>query len=303
METHEQSQTVETESRAHDKDDPAELLALVGARVRLLRSRRGMTRRDLSSKASISERYLGQLEKGQANITVGLLQRISITLNAPLSAVLPLENAPGEIPPPLFDLLAGMSETQQAEAYRLLLRDLKSSAESAKGIALIGMRGAGKTTLGRQLAERHGLPFIRISDVIHELAGMAIGELLEMTGQNAYRRLEFEALEHIVAHHGTVVVEAGGGLVSEARSYNLLLKCFHTVWLQASPEEHMQRVTDQGDMRPMAGNSRAMEDLRAILREREPLYRQADKILDTRNRTVEDCYIELDRVAANALAQ
>ncbi len=291
-------ETIEKEA-----DGAAELMALVGARVRLLRSRHGLTRRDLSAAANVSERYLGQLEKGQANITVGLLYRIATTFKEPVSAVLPLENAPGKITAPLFDLLTGMTENEQAEAYRLLLRDLKrASASAAKGIALIGLRGAGKTTLGQKLADHHKLPFVRISDVIQGLAGMAIGELLEMTGQNAYRRLEHEALESIVSGHGRVIVEAGGGLVHEPRSYNILLKHFHTVWVQTSPEEHMQRVADQGDMRPMAGNSRAMDDLREILREREPLYRQADQTLDTSGRTVDQSFGDLERITEGILS-
>ncbi len=284
-------------------DGAAELTTLVGARVRLLRSRHGLTRRELSAAANVSERYLGQVEKGQANITVGLLYRIASTFKEPVSAILPLENAPGRISAPLFDLLTGMTESEQAEAYQLLLRGLRrTSASTTKGIALIGLRGAGKTTLGRKLADRHKLPFIRISDVIQDIAGMATGELLEMTGQNAYRRLEYEALEKTVSGHGRVIVEAGGGLVHEARSYNMLLRHFHTVWVLASPEEYMQRVIDQGDMRPMAGNSRAMDDLREIMSEREPLYRQADQALDTSGRSVDESFGDLERITEGILS-
>lgn len=291
----------EAEVSARD-DDAADLLEQTGTKVRQLRSRRGMSRRDLSEHARISERYLGQLEKGRANVTLGLLHRIAGALNEPLTAFLPAGDEPARIIAPLRDLLAAMTEAEQTAAFRLLTAEFERLRGASHGVALIGMRGAGKTTLGRRLAEACGVPFIRISDVIQEIGGTDIGELVEMTGQNAYRRLEHQALEHVVRFEPTAVVEAGGGLVSEPHTFGLLTRHFQTVWIRATPEEHMQRVIDQGDLRPMADNREAMDDLKAILRERDPFYRQADHILDTSRRTPDDCLAELTAICSAALA-
>lgn len=273
--------------------DAVALLEHAGARVRQVRMRRGMTRRTLSQHARISERYLGQLEKGRANITLALLQRIARTLEEPMTAFLPVSEAEDRIDDPLRDLLASMSEDERAAAIRLLISRFGSAPGRLHGVALIGMRGAGKTTLGTLLAEACGVPFIRLSDVIQDIGGVDVGALLEMTGANAYRRLELQALEHILKNEPEAVVEAGGGIVSEPQTYGFLLRHYRTVWLRATPDEHMQRVIDQGDLRPMAGNSAAMEDLKAILRERAAEYRRADHILDTSGRTVDDCLAEL----------
>ena len=283
------------------QDGATRLLEQAGARVRQLRSRRGMSRRTLSEHARISERYLGQLEKGRANVTLGLLHRIAGALNEPLTAFLPVADATTRISPPLLDLLAAMTDAEQSAALRLLTAEFDRPRATVHGVALIGMRGAGKTTLGRRLAASCGAPFIRISDVIQEIGGMDVGELVEMTGQNAYRRLEHQALEHIVRSEPRAVVEAGGGLVSEPRTFGLLTRHFRTVWIKATPEEHMQRVIDQGDLRPMAGNREAMDDLKAILRERDAFYRQADHVLDTSRRTPDDCLAELKRICTAAL--
>ncbi len=294
---------LDTGSREDDLLNESDaLLKSVGSRIHLLRSRRGMTRRDLSQHARVSERYLGQLEKGQANATLGLLHRIAETLNEPLSSILPAAEASTAISAPLQDLLASLSEAQQANAYRILVREVKRCESSPRGLALIGMRGAGKSTLGRRLADLCGVSFVRISEVVTSLGGMNIGALLEMTGQNAYRRIEYEALEHIIDNHDRVIVEAGGGLVAEARTFNLLSRHFQTVWIKTSAEEHMQRVIDQGDMRPMAGNNQAMDDLRTILRERDAYYRQADYTLDTSGRSVEDCLNELHDLCEKILS-
>ena len=293
---------MDAEIARHDTDGATRLLEQAGARVRQLRSRRGMSRRTLSEHANISERYLGQLEKGRANVTLGLLHRIAGALNEPLTAFLPVDDAPARISPALLDLLAAMTEAEQAGALRLLTAEFDRPMAELRGVALIGMRGAGKTTLGRGLASSCGVPFIRLSDVIQEIGGMDIGELVEMTGQNAYRRLEHQALEHILRTEPRAVVEAGGGLVSEPRTFGLLTRHFRTVWIRATPEEHMQRVIDQGDLRPMAGNREAMADLEAILRERDPFYRQADHVLDTSRRTPDDCLAELKTLCETALA-
>jgi XRE family aerobic/anaerobic benzoate catabolism transcriptional regulator len=273
----------------------------VARQVRLQRSRRGMTRRELSRRAAISERYLGEVEKGRANVTLGMLMRIADTLGEPLSTFLPTDEGSARISRPLVKLLSRLSAGQQAALYRRLLRETKAERDGVRGVALIGLRGAGKSTLGAMLAQASGVPFVRLTDTIQDLSGMATGELLEMMGPDAYRRLERQALERIVAAHRLAVLEAGGGLVLETDTFNLLMQTYRVVWLKAAPEEHMQRVTAQGDLRPMAGNTQAMDELRAILKEREPYYSQADHVIDTAGRTVDEVFSELDAVCRATL--
>jgi XRE family aerobic/anaerobic benzoate catabolism transcriptional regulator len=285
------------------QDNGRAVMLTVARQVRLKRSRRGMTRRELSRRAAISERYLGEVEKGRANVTLGLLMRIADTLGEPLSTFLPADNGTGRISRPLVKLLSRLSAGQQAALYRRLLRETKAEEDGVRGIALIGLRGAGKSTLGAMLAEANGVPFIRLTDTIQELAGMATGELLEMMGPDAYRRLERQALERIVAAHPLAVLEAGGGLVLETDTFNLLMQTYRVVWLKAEPEEHMQRVMDQGDLRPMAGNTQAMDELQAILKEREPYYSQADQVIDTAGRSLDEVFSELNALCRPTLVR
>lgn len=280
---------------------PRDLMITVGRQVRIQRTRRGLTRRALSRQTEISERYLGEVEKGRANITLNVLQRIAATLNEPISTFLMLGGQDPRISPPLAELLARMNPVQQAELYRGLLRERQQPKEGQRGVALVGLRGAGKSTLGELLAEAHGITFLRVSDVIQDLAGMAIGELLELMGYNAYRRFERRALARIIDAYPCAVVEAGGSLVQDTEAYNQLMRNYLTVWVRASPQDHMQRVLDQGDTRPMAGNAQAMDELRLILREREPYYTQADAALDTSGKTIEESFQDLARICRPAL--
>ena len=263
---------------------------------------RGITRRELSRRTEISERYLGEVERGRANVTLGLLARIAETLGEPLSGFLPADEETARISRPLAKLLSGLSAGQQAALYRWLLRETEAEMDEVRrGIALIGLRGAGKSTLGAMLAEANRVPFVRLTDTIQDIAGMATGELLELMGPDAYRRLERQALEQIVAAHPLAVLEAGGGLVLETDTFNLLMQAYRVVWLKAEPEEHMQRVMDQGDLRPMAGNTQAMEELRLILKEREPYYSQADQVIDTAGRALKEVFAELDALCRPTL--
>lgn len=277
------------------------LLLSVGRQVRAHRARRNLTRRELSRRTDISERYLGEVEKGRANVTLGLLQRICATLDEPMTGFLPADEAGARISRPLAKLLGRLSPSQQAALYRRLLRETKAEQGAIRGVALIGLRGAGKSTLGGMLARANRVPFVRLTDKTQELAGMATGELLEMMGPNAYRRLERQALERIVEAHPACVLEAGGGLVLETDTFNLLMKAYRVVWLKADPEEHMQRVVDQGDLRPISGNSQAMDELRLILKEREPYYSQADYVIDTAGRPIGDVFEEMNEICAPLL--
>jgi XRE family aerobic/anaerobic benzoate catabolism transcriptional regulator len=283
--------------------DADALARSVGQRLRLQRTRRQITRRELSARTDISERYLGEIERGKANVSLGLLARISETMGLPLSAFIPADGEGVHIARPLAKLLARMSAKQQSALYRRLLREADAQRESVRGIALIGLRGAGKSTLGAMLAKSAGVPFVRLTDTIQDVAGMPTGELLEMMGANAYRRLERQALEKLVARPGATVLEGGGGLVLETETFNLLMRSFRVVWLRAEPEDHMKRVLAQGDLRPVAGNSQAMDEMRLILQEREPYYSQADYVIDTSGKTVEQVFAELQEICAPVLAK
>lgn len=276
------------------------LMVSIGRQVRKQRTRRGISRKDLSTKTEVSERYLGELERGRANVTIGLLQRVADTLGEPLGTFIPSNSIEPRISPPLAGLLGRMNQGDQARLYRNILRKGKTSKGAIKGVALIGLRGAGKSTLGKKLADVHGVTFLRISDAIQDISGMAIGEIIEMMGQNSYRRLQRQALERIVEGYNHAVIEAGGGIVTARETFDTLLSRYRTVWVKTSPEEHMQRVIDQGDLRPMAGNDLAMEELRLILSERVQFYSQADYILDTSNKTIDESYDELFAMCKDA---
>ena len=261
-----------------------EVLRAFGERIRGERARRGMSRRLLAQHAGISERYLTQLESGKGNVSIVLLRHVAGALGVPLGRLIE-----GPLSPEL-EFLSRMSPVQLREIYSTLQ---EADASRAQRIALIGLRGAGKTTLGARAAEALGVPFVELDREIERLAGTALGAILELYGQQAYRRYELQALQELLAAHPRFVVATGGSLVSEAATYELLLRNCFTVWVRATPEEHMQRVVDQGDLRPMAGSQQAMDDLRRILDERRELYGRADAVLDTTGKPVEKSVQEL----------
>ncbi|MFZ0487312.1 MAG: helix-turn-helix transcriptional regulator [Arenicellales bacterium] len=268
-------------------------IAGIGERTRGIRAQRGMSRKDLSRHSGISERYLAQLESGQANISVALLWQLAEALNVELQELLPDNQSRAVQLKPLLTFLGRLSLDQQKAAYSLLLKQFSDAKGPVRGVALVGLRGGGKTTLGGLLAQRLKVPFIRLGDVIENLAGMKTPELFSLGGQKAYRRLEHQAVRRVIDDNECVVVETGGSLVSEQQTYDALLGSFYTVWIKASPEEHMSRVIAQGDLRPMEGNAEAMSDLKLILEERESYYSAANYVLDTSGRSVQDCLQEL----------
>lgn len=273
-------------------------LRALGERVRNIRARRGMTRKMLSRHSGVSERYLAQLESGRGNISIGLLRQVAQAMNMPLAEL--ADDRPER--PVEMTLLLGylgrLSPAELSRAHALLADRFDRRDGRRERIALIGLRGAGKTTLGARLAERLGVPFVRLVQEIEAESAMSVSEIFSLSGQAAYRRHERRALERVLDEHRAAVIEVGGSLVSEPETYELLLNGCRTVWLRATPEEHMSRVIGQGDTRPMAGNSEAMDDLRRILGNREALYAKADATLDTSGRTVEDCLDELVRISA-----
>lgn len=263
-------------------------------RVRTTRSGRGMSRKMLARRAEVSERYLAQLEAGKGNSSILLLRRIARALGVPLAELVDDRPKPPDVT--LLDaLMERLSPDQRVEARELLLARFGGapSADRKKRIALIGLRGGGKSTLGRMLAERTGAPFIELDREIEAMSGMRLAEMFEMFGQETFRRAERRALEAVLQKHPAFVLATGGSLVTEPGTFELLLASCLTVWVKAAPQEHMSRVVAQGDLRPMADNARAMDDLLAILKSREALYARADVALDTAGATAEQSLAKL----------
>ncbi len=288
-----------------DSADPAAdtrhpfLLAL-GDRVRDLRSRKGMTRRAVAVAANVSERHLANLEYGIGNVSVLVLLQVSQALQCSLAELLGDMTTRSPEWLMLRELLAPRSESDLRRA-RLALTELLGEAPKGDGrqhkIALIGLRGAGKTTLGQRLARDLGYPFVELSREIEQFAGCPISEIHNLYGANAYRRYERRALEEAITIYPEAVIATPGGLVSDSANFQLLLSHCSTVWLKADPADHMGRVAAQGDMRPMAASREAMEDLKRILEGRSAFYSKADMTINTSGRNVEQAYAELlDRV-------
>lgn len=260
----------------------ADFLRAFGERIRGERARRGMSRKLLAHHAGVSERYLTQLESGKGNVSVLLLRRIAAALGLPLSRL--VDDAPLSPEMSLVrQFLSRLSPAQLADAYTSLTEWFAADAYRSRSgrIALVGLRGAGKTTLGAALAKVLDVPFFELDREIERLSGTSLGAVLELYGQQAYRRYELQALQELLAAHPRFVVAAGGSIVSETATYELLLRSCLTVWVRTTPEEHMRRVLAQGDLRPMSGSQQAMDDLRRILEERSELYGRADLALDT----------------------
>ena len=248
-----------------------------------------MTRRILSRDSGLSERYLAQLESGKGNLSIKLLRRVGDALNLPLPRLLGGEPAePAELGR-IVELLRRLPPDRLGEARALLYAHFAAPNGQARQrrIALIGLRGAGKSTLGSVLARHLDLPFIELDAEIERDFGLSLGEIFALSGQSAYRRSERRALDGVLDRHPEFVLAAGGSIVAEFETYDkLLARCF-TVWIKASPEEHMSRVIAQGDLRPMSENKEAMADLERIFAARNPLYARADAVVDTAGCSVE----------------
>jgi XRE family aerobic/anaerobic benzoate catabolism transcriptional regulator len=270
-------------------------LNLLGDRIREARARRGMTRKILARDSKVSERYLAQLEAGHGNISIMLLRQIAHAMGLPLGDLVREEpDRPIELTL-LIQTLSRLPAKNLAQARKLLAETFGAAVKSERRhrIALIGLRGAGKSTLGARLAKELGVPFIELDREIERESGTSLAEVFDLYGQGAYRRYERRALEGIIERHDRAVVATGGSIVSEPGTVDLLLAACYTVWLTAAPEEHMGRVVAQGDYRPMAENDEAMEDLRRILIGRTALYSKADATVDTAGKTVEQSLREL----------
>ncbi len=281
------------DTRENGPQSNDEFLQQVGNRVRGLRASRGMSRKILAHDSSVSERYLANLEQGKGNISINLLRKVARALRTELAELLPsgIKQTPEQSL--INEFVSRLSREEQQSALQMLYQQFSCLGEGQTRIALIGLRGAGKTTLGKLLQERQKLPFVRLVEEIEAVGGMEVSEIMALSGQAGYRRLEEKALFKTLNDHESVCIETGGSIVSELKKLNLLLTTCLVIWVKATPEEHMERVIAQGDLRPMANNDDAMDDLRRILTERVPYYEKAHAILDTSGKTVEQSYSEL----------
>jgi XRE family aerobic/anaerobic benzoate catabolism transcriptional regulator len=271
-----------------------DFLLFLGKRVRQLRNLRGMTRKMVARAADVSERHLAQLEAGEGNVSIVLLRRIASALNVSLVELFaPEVEEPGE-KQFIQRFLERLPNHRLEDVVFRLMRDFGPEEKlRRKRIALIGLRGAGKTTLGSKLAGESQVPFIEMDREIEKDTGMPLAEIFALYGQSGYRAIEKRTLERVLNENERSVLSVGGGVVSEKETFDYLLSHCYTVWIKAQPEEHMTRVMAQGDFRAMAGNDQAMEDLRRILEAREPLYRQADMELDTSGTSAEESFSQL----------
>ncbi|HEY5897268.1 MAG TPA: helix-turn-helix transcriptional regulator [Burkholderiales bacterium] len=248
------------------RQQDAAFLAQLGTRVRAWRNQHGMSRKALAAASGVSERYLAQLEAGQGNMSVLLLRKVARAMGAPVEH---------------------------------LVREEESEE---KPIALLGLRGAGKSTLGAKLAHAIHVPFIELDREVEKEAGAALGEVFGMYGQDAFRRFERRALERVLAElkhrGGRAVIAAGGGLVTDPGTLELLLSRCRCIWLKASPEDHMARVVAQGDMRPFKGRTAALDEVRKLLTDRDRLYGRAESVVNTSGRTVRESLAELRKALA-----
>jgi XRE family transcriptional regulator, aerobic/anaerobic benzoate catabolism transcriptional regulator len=293
----------------NDHEDQKAILTELGARVRAWRARRGMTRKQLAGDSGLSERFLADVESGRGNVSINSLQAAARALN--ISVLELFQDAPRPAMARVQGLLAQLDDAQLDQALALLAANFGRADQKGreKRIALIGLRGAGKSTLGAQLAAQCGVPFVELDREIEREAGTSMNEILLLHGQAGYRRCERRALLRIAEDHADgMVMTTGGSLVSERETFDLLQSRFFCVWLKANPEEHMSRVVAQGDLRPFHTShpeddhfaqgvmGEAMEDIRRILASREALYARADAVVDTAGRSVKQSFKDLERV-------
>ncbi len=295
-----------------DSEEKNPFLVALGDRVRALRSRRGMTRKAVAIAADVSERHLANLEYGIGNASILILLQVAGALQCSLAELL------GDVTTssPEWLLIRELLERRDEDTLRrvrVVVGEMLGTGGSNSGrgpggalarstrVALVGLRGAGKSTLGQMLADDLDYPFVELSREIEKFAGCSISEIQGLYGQNAYRRYERRALEEAIQIYPEAVIATPGGLVSDAATFNQLLSHCTTVWLQADPEDHMKRVTAQGDLRPMAASREAMEDLKGILAGRAAFYSKAEFRLDTSAQALEPSFAALRTLVRQAL--
>jgi XRE family transcriptional regulator, aerobic/anaerobic benzoate catabolism transcriptional regulator len=260
-----------------------EFLTALGENVRALRARRGLTRKSLATAAEVSERHLANLEYGTGNASILILLQVANALQCSLSELLGDMTTSNPEWLMVRELLAHSDEATIRRVRLGIVELMGAHAGQSRShrIALIGLRGAGKSTLGMRLADELGYPFVELNRDIEKLAGCSVNEIQALYGMNAYRRYERRALEAVIQTQPQVVIATPGGMVSDVATFNMLLSACTTVWLKAEPEDHMQRVVAQGDMRPMGSSKEAMDDLKQILKGRSAFYSKAELTINT----------------------
>lgn len=280
--------------RASEGINEPEYLKVLGTRVRRERGRLQLTRKDLARKSQVSERYLAQLEAGKGNISILLLRQVAHALEIPLESLVWDSAEAGDVSP-ILNVLRRLAPEQMRHAQQALLEKYGEQEQAARTarVALIGLRGAGKSTLGALLAEKLDVPFLELDRLVEQESGLTLSAIFDLYGPAAFHRYERECLERVLARYSRFVLAAGGSLVTEQATFDALLQSCYTIWLRAKPEEHMNRVLAQGDRRPMEASAQAMSDLRRILSSREPLYSKADASIDTSGKPVQHSLGEL----------
>lgn len=284
--------------------DSEDLAVRVGRKVRALRDLRGLSRREVVEAAGISERYLIQLEAAESNVSLLVLSRIATALDVELTQLLtdgsdttllarPTDPAIDEN---LGALIGSMSRAEQQSCIPTLQTWLAERRRGQRGVALLGLRGAGKSTLGRQLAARHNVPFVSVTREIERRTGISLDDLFNLGGPDAYRAMENEAINALLNRGDFIVVETAGGIVANKEAMGTIISSFRTIWLKASPEAHLQRVINQGDMRPIKAAPRALEHVRNLLISREDEYARAEFVVDTTDLSPDACLNEIDRI-------
>ena len=276
-------------------------LTRLGQRVRQSRAVRGMSRKVLARESDISERYIAQLESGEGNVSIILLRRVAAATGRQLEELIADPDGASAERNLISALLRDASPAQVERVKAILTGAMKSDGSSIANdrIALIGLRGAGKSTLGAAAARILGWPFVELNKEIERDSGFSIAEVFSIYGQDGYRRFEQACLKQIIDRRGPMILATGGGIVAEALTFDKLLSSFFTIWIKTSPAEHMARVRRQGDLRPMAKDRAAMEELTTILQSREPLYERARAIVDTSGQTVAQSVDQLVRVVSD----
>ena len=285
---------LQTAAKVAGEEQDRAYLTRVGENVRQARARRGMTRKLLAQASGVSERYLADLETGSGNASLLVLKKIALALGLEVGDLV------RDTPEPAVELALAIQQLERLDASglsaarRLLMERFGgASPVSRRRVALIGLRGAGKTTLGAEAARRLGVPFIELDREIERAAGMELAEIFSLQGQANFRALEYQCLKAVIDRFEGAVIATGGSLVTSPKAFELLLSYCHVVWLKAQPQAHMERVVAQGDMRPMADNPQAMDDLKAILDSRTALYSKADAALDTTGKPLDVALAEL----------
>lgn len=276
--------------------------AATGRMVRLGRAKRGISRRKLANDSGISERYLAQIEGGHGNPSVNVLKSIADAIAVPVFELLPRSGSGDASLDRVLDLLARLPPGELPAVAAAMEQRLGAVADRARRFSLVGLRGAGKSTLGRRLAQHLGVPFLELNRVIEQNYGASVAMLIELSGLATFRKYEHECLQRVIAEHEAAVIATAGGVVANPDTYALLLRRTHAIWIKARPEEHMARVIAQGDFRPMAHNREAMADLVAILDARSADYARAEAHLDTSGATVEQSFAKLAQVVSSYAA-